>query len=236
MKKEGSWRMGKGIKSNPEAVVYELNGAVSLFKVDPDILHVLNRDRSLMIGTGGWSYTLNRDEMSEKPGDISQVEASPSESYTISPVGTGPAVFGVFEGRSPCQGIARELKIGVNAGCIKVKWRVTLYRNPKTLDPTTYKLEDSFHRRAAREGTWKIIPGTETDPNAIIYELAPTKTEAALLLLKGDDNVLFFLNQNRKPMVGHAEFSYTVNRRESVSGKQDTSTGRGPTRDPSEGC
>jgi len=42
--------------------------------------------------------------------------------------------------------------------------------------------------------------------------LNPTPTEAALLLLKADDNILFFLNQNREPMVGHADFSYTLNR------------------------
>ena len=27
---QGTWALGKGIKSNPDAVVYELNGAVSL--------------------------------------------------------------------------------------------------------------------------------------------------------------------------------------------------------------
>jgi hypothetical protein len=37
-------------------------------------------------------------------------------------------------------------------------------------------------------------------------------TEPALLLLKADDNILFLLDQNREPMVGHAEFSYTLNR------------------------
>ena len=30
--------------------------------------------------------------------------------------------------------------------------------------------------------------------------------------MKGGDNVLFFLDQNRTPLIGHAEFSYTLNR------------------------
>lgn len=125
---------------------------------------------------------------------------------------TGPTVFGVFEGRSPCHGIARELKLPQYAGCMKVKWCVTLYRNPETSAPTTYKVEGTLHRQNAREGTWSIIQGTKTDPNATVYQLNPTQTEAALFLLKADDNVLLFLNQDREPLVGNANFSYTLNR------------------------
>ena len=93
-----------------------------------------------------------------------------------------------------------------------MKWRVTLCQNPQTAAPTTYKIEGSLHRANAREGTWSIIRGAKTDPNAIVYRLSPDQAEPALFLLKADDNVLFFLNQNLEPMVGHAEFSYTLNR------------------------
>jgi hypothetical protein len=51
--RKGPWSIGKGTKWNPDAVVYELNGAVALFRLNRDILHVLNPDRSLMVGTGG---------------------------------------------------------------------------------------------------------------------------------------------------------------------------------------
>jgi hypothetical protein len=211
--REGSWTKGKGIKSNPEAVVYDLDGTVSLFKLTPDILHVLGRDRSLMIGTSGWSYTLQRTEATEKPGDPAHTGGrDQNESGTVSPLARGPSVFGVFDGRSPCQSAARELKIDVSGSCFKLKWRITLYQDPKTQAPTTYKMEDSLHRRKAREGTWSIIRGTETDPNAIFYRLTPTKAEGALLLLRGDENVLFFSNQHGKPLVGNAEFSYTLHR------------------------
>jgi hypothetical protein len=49
-------------------------------------------------------------------------------------------------------------------------------------------------------------------PNATVYQLSPTETQPALLLLKGDDNVLYFLDQNRGLLVGHADFSYALNR------------------------
>ena len=133
-------------------------------------------------------------------------------SYRIAPLATGPTVFGVFEGRSPCHGIARELKLPQHAGCTKVKWRVTLYQDPKTAASTTYKVEGTLHRQSAREGAWTIVRGAKTDPNAVVYRLGPTPTEAEVLLLKADDNILFFLNHDREHMVGHADFSYTLNR------------------------
>lgn len=217
VQKEGAWTIAKGITSNPDAVVYELSGAVALSRVDENILHVLNPDRSLMIGSGGWSYTLNRVESSEKPGELALALTRSSAPRTISPMATGPAVFGVFEGRTPCQGISRELNLPEDAGCLKAKWRVTLYQNPETRTPTTCKVEGTLYGSRAREGRWSIIRGTETGPNAIVYFLEPTPTDPGLFLLKGDDNVLFFLGQNRKALVGHAEFSYTLNRRNTAS-------------------
>lgn len=211
LERKGSWKTRTGILGNPAAVVYELDGTASLFKVSEDILHVLNGDRSLMVGTSGWSYTLNRSEASEPLFDSALAAAGSDESRTISPRSTGPTVFGVFEGRSPCGRIARELKINPGAGCMKVKWRVTLYQNPKTRQPTTYKIESTLHRRGPRLGSWTIASGTDADPSRVVYRLAPAGTEAAILLLKGDENVLFFAGQNGLPLSGTAEFSYTLN-------------------------
>ena len=219
LQKEGRWKITNGTKSNPDATVIELDRAVSLLKVNNDskVLQVLNPDRSLMIGNGGWSYTLNRTDATETPGDRALALTKPDQSYSISPVAQGPTVFGVFEGRTPFQGIARELKLPTDAGCLKAKWRVTLYQDAETQAPTTYKLEGSLYRQGVREGNWRVVRGSETDPQAIIYRLEPTATEAVLLLLEGDENVLFFLDQMLKPMVGHAEFSYTLNRRSNSS-------------------
>jgi hypothetical protein len=214
LERQGTWTTGKGTKSNPDATVYELNGAVSFLQVDANVLQVLNADRSLMNGTGGWSYTLNRMEHAEKSVERELVLSQPDMSYQISPLAMGPTVFAVFEGRTPCHGIARELKKSMHEGCNKVKWRVTLYQNAETLAPTTYKVEGSLHRREAREGDWNVI---QTDSNATIYRLAATKTEPALFLLKGDDNVVFFLDQNQNPLVGNCDFSYTLNRRSASS-------------------
>jgi hypothetical protein len=83
-----------------------------------------------------------------------------------------------------------------------------------TQAPTTYRIEGSLHWRQAREGRWAVERGTPARADAVVYQLEPSHGEAGLQLLEGDANVLFFLDADRRPMVGHAEFSYTLNRRE----------------------
>jgi len=214
---QGTWEILKGAKSRPGAAVYRIAASnpqrsLSFVKIGNHLLHLLNPDGSLAIGNGGESYTLNPASRAEKPGDRDQVNNAPEISYKISPMATGPTVFGVFEGRTPCQGISRELKKEAHPGCIKSKWRVTLYQDPRTSAPTTYKVEGSLFRQGAREGMWSITRGAAIDANATVYQLSATSTQPALLLLKGDDNVLFLLDQKRELLVGHAEFSYTLNR------------------------
>jgi hypothetical protein len=214
---DGTWEIIKGGQLKAGPTFYRITTAkpqrsLSFVKVGDHLLHLLNPDASLAVGTGGESYTLNLASHTETPGDRDQVNNAPEISYKISPMATGPTVFGVFEGRTPCQGISRELKKEAHPGCIKSKWRVTLYKNPETSVPTTCKVEGSLFREGAREGTWSIARGAAMDANATVYQLNATPTQPTLLLLKGDDNVLFFLNQNRELLVGHAEFSYTLNR------------------------
>lgn len=214
---EGTWEILKGAKSRPEAPVYRITAAksqrsLSFVKVGDSLLHLLNADGSLAIGNGGESYTLNHTDRAENAVDASLAMTVPDMSYKIAPMAKGPTVFAVFEGRSPCHGISRELNLPQHTGCTKAKWRVTLYQNPETSAPTTYKVEGSLFRAGAREGTWSIARGAVIDLNATIYQLNATDTQPALLFLKGDENVLFFLNQKRGLLVGHAEFSYTLNR------------------------
>jgi len=212
--KTGTWRIITGTKSAPQAAVYDLGGDLALIKIDDDLIHLLNADKSLMLGNGGWSCSLNRREAAEPDVDPALTLNRPSISYQIAPLATGPNVFGVFEGRTPYQRVARELKLRSDPGSLKCKWRVTLYQDPVTHSPTTYKVEGTAHRDSPREGKWSIVQGTSADPKAMVYRLAETRTESPIFLLEGDRNVLFFVDQNGKPLIGGAEFGYTLNRRE----------------------
>jgi hypothetical protein len=213
----GTWDLGKGAKAWPEAAVYRIHQkeserSLAFVKVGEHLLHLLNPDGSLAIGGGGWSYTLNRADHAEKEVEPALAAAAPDMSYPIAPLVTGGETVAVFEGRSPCHEISRELNLPQHPGCTKVKWRVTLRRNPATAAPSTYTVEGTLFRAAAREGKWSIIRGAAGDQKATVYRLEAVGSNAPLLLMKGDDNVFFFLDQRRRLLVGHADFSYTLNR------------------------
>ena len=77
----------------------------------------------------------------------------------------------------------------------------------------TYKVEGTLFRRDTREGKWTIGRGSKDNPQATVFELAATGSQNAMHLLQGNDDVLFFLDADRQPLVGNADFSYTLNRR-----------------------
>lgn len=61
----GKWRVNKGMPGNTQATLYRLTDSatgkiISLIKLSDDLLHLLDDDSHLMIGTAAWSYTLNR--------------------------------------------------------------------------------------------------------------------------------------------------------------------------------
>jgi hypothetical protein len=131
----------------------------------------------------------------------------PSKTTSRMPIASGPTVLGVFDGRFPCAEIYRDWKLPARPDCQKLKWSLVLFYNPENQQPTTYSLN-----RGAREGKWAIVRGTPTDPEAIVYQLDSDKPEVSIYLLKGDDNVLFVLDQQRNFRVGDSYLSYNLNR------------------------
>jgi hypothetical protein len=57
--------------------------------------------------------------------------------------------------------------------------------------------------------------GTKTDPNSTLYQLQfnTEKPQQNLVLLKGDDNILFLLDNEMNCMAGNDYCSYTLNRK-----------------------
>jgi hypothetical protein len=215
---KGRWKIVPGA----DAVVYELDlgapkGTVSFLKVDHNLLHLLDQDKRLAMGNAGWSYTLNRtgdpgrNMQQARPAATSQFQLA-SPTTDASQIATDSSILGRFVGRSPCHEVARELSEAVTPDCMKVKWDLTLYQDPNTLAPTTYKLNGTFYRERVQEGKWAIVRGTKTSPTAVVYQLDPEKPRGSLFLLKADSNILFFLDRDRNLLVGNADFSYTLNR------------------------
>ena len=121
-------------------------------------------------------------------------------------------MIGVFDGRTPCRDLAKQINEIVTTECTKIKWRLTLYKNADSVNQGTYELIGFVYKKDnPRMGKWHIVKGIESNPEAIVYQLDQDGREP-LFLMKGDDNILFFLDQEKKLMAGNRDFSYTLNR------------------------
>jgi len=153
-----------------------------------------------------------------------------SAAITWQPIPAGPAVLGVFQGRPPCP-LAAQWQLPVDVDCEKVKTSLTLYIDPVTRQPATYEISfvgagelihkyGGVYRGKNITGKWSIGHGIPGQPSATVYQLETGVTGLPFYLLKGDDNVLFILDKDRKPLKGDADFSYTLNRVELVAAKK----------------
>jgi hypothetical protein len=121
-------------------------------------------------------------------------------------------LLGVFDGRTPCNVLAAYLNAPPSPECIKIKWRLTLFVDSITRMNGRYELIGlTYKRENPRMGTWQIINGTHEDPQAIVYQLNENG-RPPLLFQKCGNSVLFFLDKERKLLVGNKDFSYTLNR------------------------
>jgi len=121
-------------------------------------------------------------------------------------------LVGIFDGRSPCQELARLIQEKATPECNRIKWRLALYKDSVTGKPDGYQLWGLIYRNEhPREGQWQIIRGTKADPDAIVYQL-DLEGKPSMFLQQGDENVLFFLDAEKDLFVGNRDFSYTLNR------------------------
>lgn len=171
--------------------------ALKAIELNEDLLHLLNADNSLLVGNGGWSYTLNN--------------TTPSGSDEVSITTVAPTVLKdsiAFDGRTPCQvpGI-----ISPGSLCYKLKWYIVLYANAQMNKPGTFKVFGTpWRRKDGRTGNWKIIAGKK---GQTIYQLNDDNENGFLYLLKLDEHILVFTDAQGKLLVGDEDFSYTLNRR-----------------------
>jgi hypothetical protein len=122
---------------------------------------------------------------------------------------SGPSVYGVFVGRTPCQELLTDLNMEENAACTKRKMRFVLYQDPVTHEPTNYETQGMG--KWSGKGKWRILQGTPTEPRATVFQLE-LDANTSLYLLKGDDNVLFILDGKKNFLIGNEKYSYTMNR------------------------
>lgn len=182
--------------------VYRLKSAnppvdVSLAKLNTNLFHVVEPSSgSMLVGNGGWSYTLNR---SPAVATAATVSAITDARY---------APRDIFVGRTPCREIADQAGLPHGSDCFKLKWKLTLNRDATTAQPTTFTIESTFAREKPVSGKWSRV----TNGNAIVYRLEPDASIKAISLLLVDGAHLLVLDAAGRPLVGNADFSYTLDR------------------------
>jgi hypothetical protein len=119
--------------------------------------------------------------------------------------------LGTFDGRTPCVELATLLEEKPSSACIKIKWRLILFVDSLSKEPSGYELTGFVYKRGdPRTGAWKITKGIPGDPHAVIYELQ-SDNKPTIYLLR-DDDVLFFLSDKKKLLVGNYDFSFALNK------------------------
>ena len=171
------------------------NKILKALELNADLLHLLNEDKSLLVGNGGWSYTLNMD----KPSGTDRANIFSKQILLEDSMS--------FQGRTPCHDFP---EIHPSPNCIKKKWLVVLYADSKTNQPTTYHLNGNSRGEGGTRGNWKIITSQD---GRIIYHLYSDKENASIFLLKLDENILVFTDEHGKLLVGDKDFSFTLSRK-----------------------
>lgn len=182
----------------------QLSREIFLIRITDNILHLLDAQQNLAVGNGGWSYTLNRRDPVISPG-IASLLATGSSFLTDKTLQT------VFDGRTPCAEFANDYKLNVPKGCFKLKWRLILNRDPKTFQPSDFIIKRTDSRTKDITGAWEVFKDPES--GQLFCQLKPFLPGKNVLLLVGDENVLFFSRINKQPYIGNADFSFTLNRK-----------------------
>lgn len=190
---------GSFTQSNNRYLLRHKNKQVSILEVNADVLHLLDHNNYMLIGNGGYSYALN---------NTSPVKTGKANIRSTSTKVKGPLVF---EGRTPCSDLPAILGLNKSDACNKMKWYFLFYTDSVTGKPSHFLMGGMGYRKETMaKGRWQIV--NKQDGN-IVYQVYFDQWKNPLHLLKGDDNILFFIHPDGHLLVGNEDFSYTLNRK-----------------------
>jgi hypothetical protein len=215
---KGKWTIEKGHSKEPDAIITLIgdNSPVTLSFLQPgqNLLHLLHRNKQLVNGTAAWSYTFNRTD----PVTVSTGKFTPRLVSSMQLPGISDTV-GIYYGRTPCNIALREINNISAEGCQIIKCRLVLLENTNTHAPANFIIQTIYvgngdNNKYTVTGTWKLLEGTIDNPAAVVYQLLPDtgKSQNQLLLVKADDNILYFIDNDTRLLVGNSYSSYTLNR------------------------
>ena len=169
---------------------------LGLAKLNEDVVHLLDTDRSLLAGTGGWSYTLNAQE-----------KASPGElKFLSNPITVQDSI--TFHGRTPCVVFGEDN----NRDCYRLKWSIVLYADQGSDTFSRFKLRGTVVQPETKTNAWSgVLKQKNIKEGITVYELDPEKGEPLYFLLL--ENIMVLTDKEGKMLVGDEDFSYTLSRK-----------------------
>lgn len=211
-KKDGERKLISGTysitKSNAFNEVYHLkspalSAELLVAKLTNNIFHLLSSHQQLMVGNGGWSYSLNR-KTPVADNKISLANFNKDEKQ----------LQRVYEGRTPCQEMSgQHPEMNAASSCFKIKWKLVLYRDSINYQPTTCTIRNIVDNQPRDvSGKWEIIKGITSSPEAIVYKIMVGNLADPILFLAADNNILLFLDKDKSPLIGNNDFSFTMNK------------------------
>lgn len=210
LRRDLRWERGVGADERKGAQIVELKrGKSSLFlwKINDETLYVLDSKQRLLAGDAERGYALSFAVVDK----LSASTHAPGTPLPRKPLAAGPDVFGVFAGNTPCD-IAQTLTLSAPADCGRVEWRLTLFKDPKSKDPTRYRLESPLFGATPREGAVTLLDGTPFDPLIKVLKLDAPEGAEPVYLMRGSDDVLLFLDSAGKLGLGNRYYHYVLSR------------------------
>jgi len=214
---KGKWTIETSNSKKTEAIITLIpdNSAVSLSFVQPgqNLLHLLDKNKQLVNGTAAWSYTFNKTH----PVTASTGKFIPRLVSSLQLAGISDTV-GIYYGRTPCNKALTEINNISPEGCQLIKCKLVLLQDTTTHAPTNFLIQTIYVGKGDNKysvtGTWKLSQGTIDNPAAVVYQLLPGEGRSLnpLLLVKADDNILYFIGNDTQLLVGNSYSSYTLNR------------------------
>jgi hypothetical protein len=227
--RQGKWQLLDGSQVNPRATILQLDStdsheSLSLLQADNNVILFLDEHLNPFVGDGVLSYTLSRAEAESKGTSV--LDNDFKERTKVLDLQASRVNAGVFEGITPCGDGAGIVPVTPpNANCDQMIWKLTLNTDPNTHGPTTYKLNAAYGlpqqnttgltgggTKVTREGNWRIVQGTRNDPEALVFQLDPDKSEETILFQQVNDAILLLLDRELNLAVGNGGWSYTLNR------------------------
>ena len=136
------------------------------------------------------------------------------------------SIYGIFTGTTPCGPMIRPLhNVSPQADCALLEWKLILYQDPVTKEPTTYRLTsvNKYIIKATNQhsepgikteavGKWSIVKGIPSRPASVVYSLDQPRAGHPIHFVKLSEHLIHLLDDDGRLAVGNPFWNYTLSR------------------------